>query len=199
MAQGDTVILRVVGRYQGQNIVNNLHYMITDQESAETQILQNLCAAWNTAIPTTWLARHIDTYTLVGIKAFNKTGPIKVPGFLSIDSPGVVVGVETPSPVCRTITLYTASINYRRRGRIMLSGSADGMFNDDDGAVTTSEVDSLTALGQLLNSTLQSGNDAWVLAIPPTDLLPNEVITSVRGRTTPSVIRSRRIRQFLVG
>lgn len=199
MSVDDEVILRVVGRYQGQNIVNNLHYKISDQESSEAQILNVLVQAWDGDITTTWLARHIDTYNIVGLKAFNKVGAAKVPGFLAIGSPGAVVGVETPSPMCRTITLYTDSDNYRRRGRVMLSGSADGMFNDDDGGVTSTEIDALTALGQLLNAVLIDGNDSFTLVLAATDLLTNEVITSVKGRSTPSVLRSRRIKQFLIG
>lgn len=199
MAVGDEFTLRVVGRYQEQNIVNTLHYRIINQTASDQEILNALLILWETALEVAWCARHIDTYTLVGTKAFGKTGDAKTPAFRPIGTAGAVVGEEVPASVCRTITLYTASTNHRRRGRIMLSGTAVTQLNVNDGSVTVPEQALLTTFGELINTNLSGGGDEAQIILPSTDLLPLEAITDVKGRPTPSLIRSRRIRQFLIG
>ena len=74
MAVDDVVVLRAVGRYQSQNVVNTMHYKITAQTSTELAILASLTLAWDTDIRLEWLARHSDEYTLIGLKAFRVTG-----------------------------------------------------------------------------------------------------------------------------
>lgn len=199
MAQTDEVTLRVVGRYQAQNIVNTLVYRIVDQAVSELNVLTELLDQWDTNIKAGWLARHLDTYELVGLKAFNKTGPAKTPAFLSIGTAGSVVGEEIPSPVCRTITLYTASTNHRRRGRVMLSGTAVAQIDTDDGSVTTAEIALLDVLGTLLIAPLGAAGDTFQLGIGSTDILNFEDAVDAKGRETPSIVTSRRIRQFLIG
>lgn len=199
MAVDDIVSLRVVGRYQSQNVVNTLHYRVVSQSSSEQELLDNLAEGWLTELETPWLARHLDTYTLIGTKAFNDTGDAKVPGFNASGQGGVVVGEELPSYVCRTITLFTDSDNYRRRGRIMLSSTAVAQLETTDGAVTDAEVTLLTALGNTLMAVLDITTDTFQLCIPPVGELPYEDVTAVRGRKTPSSVTTRRIRQYLIG
>ena len=199
MAQNDIVTLKVVGRYQGQNIVNSINWKILDQSSPETTVLENLCLGFVQDIEAAWLARHIDSYELVGYKAFNHTGAAKTPCFLPSGDAGGVVGEELPASVCRTITLYTASAKHRRRGRIMLSGTAVAMLNTDDGAVTSSEMSSLGTLGTYFTTSLTYGDDTFFCCIPPSGEDPVELIVDTMGRNTPSILRSRRIREFLVG
>lgn len=199
MAVDDIVGVRVVGRYQSQNIVNTLHYKITAQTATEHEILQLLCAAWDATLSTQWVNRHIDTYELIGIKAFSKTGDNKRPGILDIGDAGAVVGEEVPSPICRVITLYTDSDNYRRHGRVMLSGGAVSMFNTDDGAVTAAEVTALETLADLLIDPITFDEEGVTPVIPPTDLLAVENITAALPRKTPACIRSRRVRGFSIG
>ncbi len=199
MAVTDECTLRVVGRYQDQNIVNTLHYRIIDQISLETEILAALLTLWEAAVKTDWLARHIDTYELVGLKAFGKTGASKTPAFESIGEAGVVVGSEVSSSVCRTVTLYTADVKHRRRGRVMLSGGEILMFDDADGSVSTTEITALTALGGTLMLPLQGVGDEFHLGIPATATDAWQDIIDTRGRETPSLVKSRRIRQFLIG
>lgn len=199
MAIQDVVILKIVGRYQQQNIVNTLHYQIVDQASAEKEVLDNLILAFQGAIETAWLARHISTYSLVGYKAFNKTGPAKTPSFVAVGSPGAVVGTEMPAAMCRTITLYTADAKHRRRGRIMLSGGAAAQFNTTDGAVTTAETALLGTLGQFFEAIIDNGGDEFRACIPAAGVDSAQGIVDTKGRATPSIVRSRRIRQFLIG
>ena len=199
MAIQDVCILKVVGRYQSQNIVNTLHYQVVDQASAETEVLENLILAWQGAIETAWLARHIDSYELVGYKAFNKTGAAKTPSFVPVGSNGAVVGEEMPASQGRTITLYTADAKHRRRGRIMLSGGAVAQFNIDDGAVTSAEQALLGTLGQFFEAVIDNGGDEFRCVIPATAVDSVQQIIDTKGRATPSIIRSRRIRQFLIG
>lgn len=199
MAQTDEVTLRVVGRYQDQNIVNTLVYRIIDQAVGELSVLWELLDQWSQDIKATWLGRHVDDYELVGLKAFNRTGPAKTPAFMAIGENGAVVGDGLPASVCRTITLYTASTNHRRRGRVMLSGSADTTIEVGDGSVTSAEITLLDALGALLLQPLGDAGDVFQLGIPSTDLLNFEDIVDAKGRETPALIRSRRIRQFLIG
>lgn len=199
MAVDDVVTLRVVGRYQSQNIVNTLHYQIAAQAANEQTVLDNLLIGWEADLEVLWLARHLDTYELVGLKAFNKVGAAKTPAFRAIATAGSVVGEEVPSSVCRTLTLYTASAKHRRRGRLMLSGTAVAMLETDDGAVTSMEQASLDTLGTTLLATIEQAGDEFNLVIPATAVDPVEPITDAKGRPTPSLIKSRRIREFLVG
>lgn len=199
MAENDVVGMHVVGRYQDQNIVNNLTYKLTSQSSSEETVLDNLVELWDTAFTTPWTARHIDTYTLVGIKCFNLFGAAKVPGFKGLDEPGAVVGTEMPASLCRAITLYTASAKYRRRGRVQLSGGDTVMFNTDDGAVADAEIVALSALSTLLETALTGTGDTFTPCIPASGADPVELITYALARKTPALIRSRRVRQFLIG
>lgn len=199
MAVDDVVGLHIVGRYQGQNIVNNLSYQIAAQVLNELTILQDLCEQWDTTVKAAWVARHIDTYTLVGLKAFNLVGAAKLPGFKAIGTAGSVVGTEEPAPLCRVITLYTASAKYRRRGRVQLSGGDTAMFDDDDGSVTDAEQTALEAVGDILREPLTDAGNTFTPCIPANATDPVEEIVDARPRKTPSLIRSRRIRQFLIG
>jgi hypothetical protein len=201
MAVNDVCTLRVIGRYQSQNIVNTLHYRIAAQDSGDDEILNQLCIAWEADVQSYWDAVHSNQYNLEGLKAFRKTGTAKVPRIRTIDDPGTVDGTELPSYVCRTITLYTESTNFRRRGRVMLSGSVAEMFEGDDGGVTAAQQVALNSLGDALIDTLTVGDDSFQLCIPPTEVpeYPTEDITTAVGRSTPSSVRTRRIRQYLVG
>lgn len=199
MANGDIALLRVVGRYQDQNIVNNLHYEITVDAQSPDQILDDLIDAWVTGVQTTWLARHLSSYELIGLKAFGIGGSAKVPRFLAVGTAGSVTGTQLPALVCRTITLYTASSNYRRRGRVMLSGTDAAAIDTSDGSVTDTEITALNGLGTALTTTLSLNDSDFNLCIPPTTVLPVELITNTQARKTPASIRSRRVKQFMIG
>lgn len=200
MANDDVSVLRIVGRYQQQNCVSSLHYQHSNQEdNNELETLQALITAWQTACEAAWLAVHIDTYTLVGYKAFRVTGAAKVPAYTNREQNGTVDDAEVPSNICRTITLFTTSANHRRRGRVMLSGSGQSMFNQADGSVTTAEVAILQTLGDLLETTLVDGNDEWDIVLPATDALPVENVVRCLARVTPSTLKSRRVKQYLIG
>lgn len=199
MAQGDVLTLRVVGRYQSQNIVNTLHYYIANQTATELLVCSVLVDLWDTAMRILWQGVHIDTYSLVGLKCFRKTGVAKTPDFKLITAAGTVTGDEVPSPICRCITLYTASAKSRRRGRVMLSGSAASMFNTSDGAVTSAHITQLETMAATLDTVLTDGNNDFELCLPPANGDPFEYITDYKARVTPAVVTSRRIRQFLIG
>jgi hypothetical protein len=199
MAIDDVSLIRIVGRYQQQNVVNTLHYQHTAQVSEDRDILNDFLIAWGDANETAWLACHIDSYELIGYKAFRVTGTAKIPAYINVGSNGTVAGEEVPSNVCRTITLYTGSTNHRRRGRVMMSGSATGMFNTTDGAVTTVHTAILQDLGDLLDTTLVTGADEFDLCLPASNGLPVEHVVASIGRVTPSSVKSRRVSQYLIG
>lgn len=199
MAATDVLTLRAVGRYQSQNIVNTMHYQIVNQDSNDQEICEQLIDGWDTANRVLWIGRHIDSYTLVGLKCFRKTGTAKTPAFKLITANGSVTGDEVPSPICRTVTLYTADNKPRRRGRIMLSGSEAAMFNTTDGAVTAAEIALLETMMATLSATITEGTDEFELCIPASNGDAVQHITDYKARVTPSVITSRRIRQFLIG
>lgn len=199
MAVDDIVGIQIHGRYQMQNIVNVMHYKITEQVADDHSVLSEFCSGWATALTTAWLARHIDTYSLMGLKAFSLTGANKKPGIIHIDDAGSIVGEECPSPICRVITLYTDSDNYRRRGRLMLSGSADSHFNDADGAVADAELTLLEGLGDDMIADVSNNGNVCEPGLKPTDVLPFAKFTDVLARRTPACIRSRRVRGFAVG
>lgn len=199
MAVDDIVGLQICGRYQQQNIVNTIHFKLNEQVSDEHDILDSLCAAWEAANKVPWLARHMDTYSLMGLKGFSLTGDNKKPGIVHIDEPGVIVTGECSSALCRTITLYTDSDNYRRRGRVMLSGSSADHFNNDDGAVTDAELVLMAVLAPYLVADLSAGGDTAEPGLAPTVTLPWERFTGTQARKTPAVIRSRRVRGFSIG
>lgn len=199
MAVDDVLSLRVVGRFQSQNIVNTLHYRIAAQTADDKDINSALITAWRADIETAWLARHIDTYELVGLKSFRQSGDFKTPHFTSVGSAGSVVGTEEPAFVCRTITLYTESAKHRRRGRVMLSGTAAAQLETDDGSLTSAEITALEVLGVELVAPLEGGADSFQLCIPANATDPAEDIVDMAARETPSCVTSRRIKQFFVG
>lgn len=199
MAEDDTVGLHVVGRYQAQNIVSTLHFKITAQTVTEHQILQLLAGAWVDELEALWVAAHIDTYELVGVKMFSVTGDNKRPGIVAVGTAGTVVGSEVPSPICRVITLYTNSANFRRRGRVQLSGCDTTMFNDTDGAVTAAEILALASLADALIDPIAIDEESMAPVLPPRGELPVEPITAALVRKTPACIRSRRVRGFSIG
>lgn len=199
MAVDDVCILRIIGRYQSQNIVNTLHWRITSQTLGDNFILDSMLTAWAATWQSDWLNRHIASYSLVGTKAFRKTGAPKTPAFAPVGLPGAVVGEELPSTVCRTITLYSDSPKFRRRGRLMLSGTAVSMLNTDDGAVTSAEIIALAGLQSLCLEAMVNGDDSWELCLPATLVDPVVNVIDAIARSTPASITTRRIRQFLVG
>lgn len=81
----------------------------------------------------------------------------------------------------------------------MLSGSAAAMFDVNDGSVTVATIALMDDISQLCLTALVSGEDSFELVLPATAIDPIANIIDARGRTTPSSVRSRRIRQFLVG
>lgn len=204
MAVNDELTLRIVGRYQDQNIVNTLTVRVSAQTTEEKNICAALITAFQSECQVAWLARHLDTYTLVGYKAFRKTGVAKTPHFTSVGSAGVVTGEELPSFVCRTITLYTDSTNHRRRGRVMLSATAVAQLDTADGSLTAGEIVALNVLGAALTGSWDANGDSFQLCIPAGvdkdgNPIPTEDITDFAARETPSSVTTRRIRQFLVG
>lgn len=199
MAVGDECTLRIVGRYQDQNIVNTLHYKISTQNSPDNSILQSLCTGWNTEFGTDWAAAHADSYELIGLKAFGKTGTSKTPGFLPLGTAGTVTGAGAPSFACRTITLYSGSVKHRRRGRLMLSGSPVAHFDTDDGSLTAAAVLLLEAIGAIVVEPIEYISDVFTAGLPLVGADPWEDFTDYKARQTPSCVTSRRIRQFLIG
>ncbi len=73
------------------------------------------------------------------------------------------------------------------------------MFDDTDGSVASLEVGLLTVLGtNLLENIVSVGNTYEVVIFQKSP----EVISipiKARGRLTPSILRSRRVKQFLIG
>lgn len=199
MAVGDVATLRIVSRYQDQNVVNTLHYQVVTQTSDEKDILNDLCTAWKTVLESGFTAVLNDQLDVVGYKAFNKAGSATVPGYVSSTGSGGVVATGEPAFVNKTITFYTDSANYRRRGRMMLAGVSQGELEATDGSLSPTALTALAAFGASLLVTLSNGGQEWKLVIPATAALPVEEVTDIRARETPSVNRSRRIRQFLVG
>lgn len=199
MAVGDVAVLRIVGRYQSQNIINTMHYRIVTQANGDVEQWQELVDQWWTEHNIDWLARHVDAYELVGLKAFTVVGATQPPGERSVNVSGSVVGVPQVAFCCRTITLYSSSPNPRRRGRIMLSGGDEAMFEDSVGGVTTGEVIALTALGTALLANLAGGDNQYEPVLY--QKLPETISTLVlaKGRQTPSTVRSRRVKRFTIG
>lgn len=199
MAIDDVAVLRLVGKYMEQNIVNTMHYKVTSQEGGDASLWQQLCDEWLATFETPWLARHIDAYELVGVKAFTVKGNTRPPGETTVGNAGVVVDDPVFAFVCRTITFYSDSPNPRRRGRLMLSGGGDLMFTASRGAVAAGEIALLTTLGEALLGEVTSADNTYVPVLY--QKLPETVTTllAAKGRVTPATIRSRRIRKFLIG
>lgn len=199
MAEGNVAVMRIVGRYQDQNIVNTLHYELETQTGPEPLQWQELCTDWENANLTQWLLSHVDTYTLVGIKVFTAQGDTHPPGFLSVGSAGTVVGISNDALVCRTITLYTDDPNPRKRGRLQLSGGTTAMFDPATGRVTADEITDLDALGAFLLQPLAGVNNTYQMVLWNKLLAQTYEIIRAAGRVTPSVVRSRRAKQFSIG
>ncbi|GAG73558.1 unnamed protein product, partial [marine sediment metagenome] len=80
MVVDDVAVVRVVGRFQSQNIVNTFHYRLTSVASAPVSVLQNLSITWDADHGAAWLARMSDAYDLIGVKAFVAKGDAVPPG-----------------------------------------------------------------------------------------------------------------------
>lgn len=199
MVVGDVAVVRVVGRFQNQNIVNNLHYALTAVVSDPVDVLTNLAITWDADHGAAWLARMSDAYELIGIKAFVAKGDAVPPGIVPVSLSGDVVGDNQEAFVCRTLTIYTSNLNYRVRGRVMLSGGVETMFDDTDGSVTDAEIIALAPLITSLESDIAIGGDIWRLGTYNKTLDVFSDRTILRARKTPSVVRSRRVRQFAIG
>ncbi|MCK5292958.1 MAG: hypothetical protein KAR39_13190 [Thermoplasmata archaeon] len=199
MAVDDELTMRVIGRYQNQNIVNTLHYRVQAQSSSDLEILENFTDLWETELDAGWALVHSDAYTLIGLKAFGKTGTAKTPSAASIGTSGGVVGDGAPAFVCRTITLYTADDKHRRHGRLMLSGTPVTHLEAQDGSLTAAATALLDTFGDLLLPGFAGGGDEFVPGIPATLTDPWQDFTAHHPRETPSSITSRRVREFLIG
>jgi hypothetical protein len=199
MPVGDIAVLRAVGRYQDQNIVNTMHYEVEIQSSDDIDLWQQLADDWASAISTLWLGRHIDAYSLVGVKVFTAKGNPHPPGFTQVDGIGTVVGTGSGALLGRTITLYTDDPSPAARGRVQLSGGTTDMFDPDTGQVVPAEITLLNALGALLTQIINEQDNEYKLVV--FRKLPERIanIVLAKGRITPSVIRSRRARVFTIG
>lgn len=199
MAVLDGVLVRVVGRFQDQNVVNVFHYEVDAQGSTQADLLENLAILWDTVNGAAWLARMSDAYELIGTKAFMADGDSVPPGIAPISLSGDVAGDPQESFVCRTISLYTGNPNHRVRGRVMMSGGAESMFDDTDGSVTDAEITALGALATLFETNMVGGGDTFIPIIFNRTTKGHEPIIKATPRKTPSIVRSRRVRQFLIG
>lgn len=202
MAVDDLVILRIIGRLQSQNVVNNLAFQISAQVDTEAEILQALCDDWETAMESTWLGRHSEDYELVGLRAFNLTGDNKVPGLTAIGTNGAIVADALPATVCRTITIYTDSDNHRKRGRVMVSGTTAAHLSTTDGGVVAAEVALMQVLANALATVIGTGGNEFTPVVAGKDAGGAwEALTPIawKARRTPSNITSRRIRELLIG
>lgn len=199
MAVGDICVLRVLGEYQNQNIVNTLHYRIVTEGSQPEDRLDALCSAWSSALQSIWIAAHIDTYILAATQANLVKGNAIPPGEFLIAAAGLVSGVPSPAINCRTITLYSDSNNHRRRGRVMLSGSDDGDFDPDTGIVVVGAMTLMQAIGDELLEAITPTGDEWVLVLyeKATDTVSD--VIKAKARPTMSVVTSRRGRPFNFG
>ncbi len=199
MPVGDIAVMRIVGRFQDQNIVNTQHWRVTTQGSGDEELWDQLCVEWTVTNGPLWLARMSDQYQLQGTKAFTVKGGSVPPGTSISAVSGDVAGDPQEAFVCRTITFYTDNANPRRRGRLMLSGGAENMFDDTDGSVASLEVGLLSILGANLMEDMISTDNTYELVFfqksPEVIALP----IKARGRLTPSILRSRRVKQFIIG
>lgn len=199
MAVQDECILRIVGRFQSQNISQTLHYRIMAQAAPDKTILQSLCTGWNTTFGTAWAAAHSTAYELIGLKAFRKTGDSKTPGYLALGTAGTVTGDAAPAFCCRTITMYTTDAKFRRRGRLMLSGSPVAHFDTADGSLTDAAKLLLDAIGALLPPSFTFAGDEFQAGLPAVAPDTWQDCSDTRSRETPSNVKSRRVRRFSIG
>jgi len=201
MATNDILALKVHGVYQKQNIVQTLHYKVTQQSCSDWVLLGRLCDAWNTAHTTDWLGNHNSDYLLAGIRAdmaFSNNGTLP-PGYLGLDAPGTVTDNPLPSYICGCVTCYVNSPNPRHRGRIMFSGRTEPEYTEN-GQMTLLAVSALEDLvAALWQDTLEGDDCQFQLGIfSKANQALHEIVKS-QGAYTPALLRSRRVRQFNIG
>jgi hypothetical protein len=73
------------------------------------------------------------------------------------------------------------------------------MFNSTDGAVTDAEITALGTLADELIDPLVTDEESWTPVLPANDVDPVVPIIDSKVQRTPSLIRSRRVRNFLIG
>ena len=199
MSVNNVASLHIVSRFQDQNVVQTLHYEVMEQGSDEEDILQNLCEQWQLTYEAGLQAIVNDDLTIIGYKAFNKVGDATVPGFKDSGNAGSVVATAMPAFINKTLTLYTESTKYRRRGRFSVCGVSETEIGDADGSVTSVARAALLAFGATLITSLTGGGDSWRLVIPATVADPSEPIVGCLARLKPTILKSRRIREYLIG
>jgi hypothetical protein len=199
MAVGDVAVLRIVGRYQAQNIVNTMHYEVETQTTGDVQLWDDLVQAWFTAHSALWIAEHVDTYEWIGLKAFTVKGDTRPPGERAGAGAGTVAETPAPAFVCRTITFYSDNANPRVRGRLMLSGTSDEMLHNDDGSIVEGQVITMNILGNSLRATIDVNGNEFRPCLYNRGTDPVSLLVAAKGRITPSSVRSRRIRRMLIG
>jgi hypothetical protein len=80
----------------------------------------------------------------------------------------------------------------------MLSGTITEDINSDDGSVKTAAISVMNTLGALLVA-IYGPSDTYRPILPPAGVDPEVDIVDFKSRITPSVVTSRRIKQFLIG
>lgn len=81
----------------------------------------------------------------------------------------------------------------------MLSGSPVAHFDATDGSLTTGAIALLDAIGAFMDDEIDDNLNYFRAGLPATATENWEDFTDYKSRETPSVVTSRRIRQFLIG
>lgn len=197
MAVGSILRMSVLGVYQDQNIVNTIHVKVIEQQCDEVDLATKVAGTF-IDVETYWLAVHNQYYQYKGTVVVGTAGSSTIPGYYPRDLPGVVAQDPLLSSIARVITLYGAADNAKIRGRLMLSGASQGDIDETDGRVNISMgLNTLAALMKQAWTNVQFVTVVPVIYTKSTQLA-REVIKAV-PRPTPGVIRSRRIRNFMVG
>lgn len=117
MAAGDTYQITLVGKCQGQAIVN--HHFVRAAAAGDLSV--TIANTWNTSLLATWLACHPSDYTLdtIRVRQINPPGPVAYERAPS-SSAGTIAPTSGTLTAAVCVKQTSSYIGRSRRGRTFI-------------------------------------------------------------------------------
>jgi hypothetical protein len=205
MAFNDILRLRIHARLHGGEVINVLHFV--DDLGAAGDNSQQLANDFRTNMDTTLRGRATGDMTFEFIEVV-KIVPYGEGPTLSLwpaNTVGTVVGTAPTGSIAEVVTLYTAKVGRRYRGRMYLagivgSGMSAGSFVTTQSNRTQAFITALLGRYVAIPGGGQFRLGIWSrLNAGPDPPWPTSAFTRVTSATVRTVIRNQRRRQLGVG
>jgi hypothetical protein len=205
MALNDIIRLRIHCRIHGGEVLNILHFV--DDTGISGDGAQDLCNDFRTNMEATMRARASTDTFFEYIEAV-KIVPYGEGPRTSIWPSSIAGGVATTTPsatLCEVLTIHSAQIGRRHRGRMFLAGIAPAAMLS--GQVTPAQTTRTSAFATALATRyMVAGHPSqftlgiWSKTIAgPDPPWPTSAFTRATALTVRTIIRNQRRRQVGVG